>query len=86
MFQRNAGKVDYTLRTEPVIENYEFKPKLVLSAVRIDRWATLEMLFERYDLDLHDITEIENLFRQINVVPSVYHHNALYQIRDVDYR
>jgi len=83
MFLRLAGSVSVSAESE-VIENYEFKPKVV-SAVPINVPLARQMILYRYGLVEVDILAIEKIYDSISTLPVLYHCPHLFKLRDVDY-
>jgi len=83
MFDRLAQMETKQLNHE-VIENFEFKTKLV-EPFQVVRTNVIEMMLLRYSITETEINEIENLFNKINCVPVLYHHNAILKLRETDY-
>jgi hypothetical protein len=84
IFDRLSTKTDKF--SSLVIENFEYKPQMnVEEPVLINIKAVFDMIEKRYKFDPHDVQELEKLYNSISSLPVIYHHDLVFELRNVDY-
>jgi hypothetical protein len=53
--------------------------------VLINIKAVFDMIEKRYKFDPHDVQKLEKLYNSISSLPVIYHHDLVFELRNVDY-